>query len=234
MALRLLASGCSLAEAAGDPLAHGYAQAGVAETLRIRGDFEQARDLHAEILELARERAEPRHIVWALEGLGQIERNTGDLLSARQRFDEARCTAQRAGDQRGAAWALRGMADVVSLSGDMERALTLLSEGESLCERMDLASALAYNRKMRGNVHYREQSYVDALSIYQDAAEKFAMIGEPRGHALAQLGVIKSRHRLGREAESTVLDLIELRDAQRQLAHTRTMIEDAIAEITGR
>lgn len=233
LALRWLNRGRSLAETAGDPLASGYALAGVAETYRIRGDFEQARGLHSEILAQARERAEPRHIVWALEGLGQIERNTGDLASARERFAEARRTAQQAGDQRGEAWALRGLADVVSLSGASEGALSLLSDGELLCRRMDLASALAYNLKMRGNVHYRAGDYESALPTYEDAASKFETINEPRGYALARLGVLKSRYRLGHDRERTVRELIALRDSQcqRQLAHTRAMIVNALADM---
>lgn len=41
---------------------------------------------------------------------------------------------------------------MVSVQGDTERALTLLAEAATICRDMELAGALAYNHKMRGNI----------------------------------------------------------------------------------
>lgn len=234
LALRWLSRGRDLAAQAGDIVAYGYTFAGVAETVRIQGDFEQARGLHEHVLTEARKRQESRHIVWALEGLAQIERNTGDLESAALRFEEAARVAEDSGDDRGHAWALRGQADVLSLRGEHDEALVLLSSAEETCRRMDLSSALAYNRKMRGNVHFRSGRYGDAARTYRDAHGKFRAIREPRGMALAQLGLLKSLDKLGRPAEATMADLVALRDDvnANELWQTRRMVEDAIAERT--
>ena len=60
-----------------------------------------------------------------------------------------------------------------------DRALELLSEAEAICRTMDLASALAYNHKMRANVLYRAGRYaVGARDLHPLAA------GVPR-HARA-------------------------------------------------
>ncbi|MEU6130247.1 tetratricopeptide repeat protein [Saccharopolyspora sp. NPDC047091] len=234
LALRLLAWGRDLSWQAGDITAYGYAFAGVAETLRIQGDFEQARGLHEHVLTEARKREESRHIVWALEGLAQIERNTGDLGSAAARFAEAAQVAEDSGDDRGHAWALRGQADVLSLRGEADQALELLSAAERTCRRMDLSSALAYNRKMRGNVQFRAGRHQEAARTYRDAHDKFRALREPRGMALARLGLLKSLDALGRPAEATMADLVALRDEVNgnELWQTRTMVENAIAERT--
>lgn len=233
IAVRWLRSGCALAEQAGDPLAYGYTFAGIAETVRIQGDHDKARDLHEQVLAEARARGESRHIVWALEGLAQIDRNTGDLDSAASRFDEATRIAAESGDKRGHAWGLRGLADVLSLRGEAATALRLLSQAEKICRNMDLSSALAYNRKMRGNVLYRASWYSESARTYRDASEKFRSISEPRGETLAQLGLLKSLNKLGRPYVETERELVGLRDslASHELRHTRRMVEEAIEEL---
>ncbi|EQD85020.1 hypothetical protein N599_16970 [Saccharopolyspora erythraea D] len=236
VAVRWLKAGRDLAEQAGDIVAYGYTFAGIAETLRIRGDHEEARVLHEHVLAEARKRGESRHIVWALEGLAQIDRFAGDLDSAWNRFEEAARTAEESGDERGHAWALRGLADVSSLRGDHDQALLLLSQAEQTCRQMDLSSALAYNRKMRGNVLFRASWYGEASRTYRDAREKFRAIGEPRGEALAQLGLLKSLDKLGRPRPETERDLAALRDSlqSHELGHTRQMVENTIEELTSR
>ncbi|GAB3295932.1 tetratricopeptide repeat protein [Parasphingorhabdus pacifica] len=234
LAVRWLAAGRDLAQEAGDSTAFGYAFAGIAETLRIRGDHEQARELHHYVLAHARERNESRHVVWALEGIAQIDRHTGDLDSAWERFEEASRIAADSGDERGHAWALRGLADVGSLRGEHQDALSLLSRAERVCREMDLSSALAYNRKMRGNVLLRAGWHDEAARAYRDAREKFRAIREPRGEALATLGLIKSLDRGGgRSRSETVRELVELRDSlqEGQLRHTRRMVEDALRDL---
>lgn len=207
LARRLLSASAELGAAGSDRIARGYALAGLAETGRIQGDYAAVTELHEQLLAEAREHGEPRHIVWALEGLAQIRRNTGRIDAALAMFREAAQVADEGGDRRGHAWALRGTADVLSALGDTAPALDLLTRGEAICREMDLASALAYNRKMRGNVLYRAGRYEEAAAVYVEARDRFARIGEPRGTALARLGLAKSRARLGRSRAETTAEL---------------------------
>jgi tetratricopeptide (TPR) repeat protein len=232
-AVRWLTAGRDLAEQAGEVVAYGYSLAGIAETLRIRGDHEEARRLHEQLLAEARKRGECRHTVWALEGLAQLDRNAGDLDSAWRRFAEAAQIAEDGGDERGLAWALRGLADVMSLRGEHDEALLLLSRAERICRRMDLVSALAYNRKMRGNVLYRACWYGEAARTYRDTQKMFRSINEPRGAALAKLGLLKSLDKMGRPRPITERELHTLRDTldSRELRHTKQMVEEAINEM---
>lgn len=210
LARRLLAWGVALADGSGERLAHGYALAGLAETGRIQGDYAAVAALHEQLLEQGRAHGEARHMVWAMSGIAQMRRNTGDYTEALELFEECVRIAAEAQDARGRAWSLRGVADVLSLRGEPQRALTLLSEAEVICRAMDLASALAYNHKMRGNVFYRDGSYGAAREMYALALEEFSAMREPRGVALSRLGLVKSRARLGRDRDETLAELADL------------------------
>ncbi|MEU3506078.1 tetratricopeptide repeat protein [Streptomyces hundungensis] len=233
LARRWLAAAAELAEQGGDIVARGYSLAGLAETGRIQGDYEAVGRLHEKLLAEARRRGEARHTVWALEGIAQMHRNTGSLDSALALFEEAAQIAGDAGDDRGRAWALRGMADVRSAQGDAEQALALLTTAESLCRAIQLVSALAYNHKMRGNVLYRAGRYAEAATVYGGALEEFRAMGEPRGEALARLGLVKSQARLGRSAALTAADLDALERALGDIGLLRAgdMIAKARAEL---
>ncbi|MFB8079899.1 tetratricopeptide repeat protein [Streptomyces sp. NPDC056013] len=234
LAYRLLGLAAEAGERGGDVVVRGYSLAGLAETGRIQGDYEAVGRLHEQLLAEARRRGEARHTVWALEGIAQMHRNTGSYDKALALFEEAAETASRAEDRRGWAWALRGIADVVSVrDGDVERALSLLSEAEEACREIRLASALAYNHKMRGNVLYRAGRYEQARELYARALEEFREMEEPRGTALSSLGLVKAEARLGRDAAHTAAELASLRTTLDRigLRHARDMVDKAAAEL---
>ncbi|OKI92933.1 hypothetical protein AMK10_22715 [Streptomyces sp. CB02058] len=234
LAYRLLGLAAELGERGGDVVVRGYSLAGLAETGRIQGDYQAVGELHERLLAEARKRGEARHTVWALEGIAQMHRNTGSYDKALALFEEAAVTAGRADDWRGRAWALRGIADVVSVrDGDVERALALLSEAEAVCREMKLSSALAYNHKMRANVHYRAGQYTQARDTYELALGEFEEMNEPRGAALSRLGLTKSLARLGRNPAETAVELAGLRRTLDRigLRHARDMVDKAVAEL---
>ncbi|WP_255951940.1 tetratricopeptide repeat protein [Streptomyces odontomachi] len=234
LAYRLLRLASEWGERSGDVVALGYSLAGLAETGRIQGDYAAVERLHEQLLAEARRRGEARHTVWALEGIAQMHRNNGSYDRALALFEEAAETARAADDRRGWAWAMRGMADVLSArDGRTEEALSLLSQAEETCRAMDLRSALAFNHKMRGNVLYRAGRYAEARDTYAYALTEFEGIAEPRGTALARLGLTKALARLGRDTARTAADLAELRARLRVIGlhHAREMVDKAAAEL---
>ncbi|WP_280881735.1 tetratricopeptide repeat protein [Streptomyces pseudovenezuelae] len=234
LARRLLQLAAEMGKSGGDVVVRGYSLAGLAETGRIQGDYDAVARLHEQLLAEARRRGEARHTVWALEGIAQIHRNTGSYDTAYALFEEAAEIAAGAEDRRGHAWALRGLADIVSVrDGDTERALTLLSEAETACRAMKLSSALAYNHKMRGNVLYRAGRYAEARDLYEQALAEFRAMSEPRGQALARLGLAKSLARLGRDRAETAAELAELAGELDRigLRHAREMVARAEVEL---
>jgi tetratricopeptide (TPR) repeat protein len=234
LARRLLGLAAEMGKRGGDVVVRGYSLAGLAETGRIQGDYEAVAQLHEQLLAEARRRGEARHTVWALEGIAQIHRQRGCYDSAYAMFEEAAAIAEGADDRRGHAWALRGLADIVSArDGDVERALALLSEAEAVCREMRLSSALAYNHKMRGNVLYRAGRYTEARDTYERALAEFREMSEPRGEALARLGLAKSLARLGRSRVETAAELEDLAGELDRigLRHARQMVARAREEL---
>ena len=233
LAHRWLRLAADAAERGADRVARGYALAGLAETGRVQGDFAGTLRLHEQLLAEARADGDPRHVVWALEGIAQIHRHAGDHDKALAMFNEACQIATEGNDRRGQAWALRGIADLTSLRGETDRALALLADAEPICREMRLESALAYNHKMRGNVLYRAGRYAEAERVYRSTVEEFARISEPRGEALASLGLTKSRARRGAPAAQIDAELRDLRArfAASGLHHAAKMAEAARAEL---
>jgi tetratricopeptide (TPR) repeat protein len=233
LARRLLALAADMGERGEDVVVRGYSLAGMAETGRIQGDYLAVGALHERLLAEARKRGEARHTVWALEGIAQIHRNTGSYDTALAMFEEAAAIAENSDDRRGRAWALRGIADIVSVRDeDADRALVLLAEAELTCREMNLSSALAYNHKMRGNVLFRARRYQEARPVYEEALAEFRAMSEPRGEALARLGLVKTLAHLGRDRAETAADLEELRETLDRigLRHARDMVDKARAE----
>lgn len=173
-------------------------------------------------------------MVWAMSGIAQMHRNTGGYDKALELFEESVRIAAEADDFRGRAWSLRGVADVLSVQGQTDRALDLLSEAETICRTMDLASALAYNHKMRANVFYRAGRYESAREMYTLSLREFREMQEPRGVALSRLGLAKSRARLGRDRDETLAELgfLESEFARIGLRHARDMVIAFRAELT--
>ncbi|MEB3371959.1 tetratricopeptide repeat protein [Saccharopolyspora mangrovi] len=232
---RLLSHAAATAERGTDRMARGYALAGLAETGRVQGDFAGTLRLHEQLLGEARADGQPRHVVWALEGIAQIHRHHGDHDTALALFTEACEIATQGDDQRGRAWALRGIADLTSLRGDVERALELLADAEETCREMRLEAALAYNHKMRGNVLYRAARYAEAEQVYRDTIEEFTRISEPRGEALARLGLVKSQARQGASPGQVDADLraLHTRFTESGLHHAADMAQAAHRELVG-
>ncbi|MEC4018507.1 tetratricopeptide repeat protein [Streptomyces sp. H27-D2] len=235
LARRWLTAAAELAGSSGDRVARGYCLAGLAETGRIQGDYAAVAELHEQLLAEGRAHGEARHMVWALEGIAQMHRNTGRYDKALAMFEEAAEIAAHAEDARGLAWALRGIADVLSVQRDPRTALELLTEAEGICRRMDLASALAYNHKMRGNVLFRAGRYEEAREVYAGALREFSAMHEPRGATLSRLGLVKSQARLGHPREQVITELDELHRIFHRLGlhHARDMVEKFRVELTG-
>lgn len=101
-----------------------------------------------------------------------------------------------------------------------------------MCREMNLSSALAYNHKMRGNVLYRAGRHSEARDLYEQALAEFRAMSEPRGEALARLGLAKALAHLGRDRAETAAELDELaRMLERTgLRHAREMVTRAQEE----
>ncbi|MFF2477214.1 hypothetical protein [Streptomyces sp. NPDC058066] len=215
-------------ETAAGPLERARASLALAEANRRLGRVREAGDAWRGSYRSARSAGHTGAMAWALWSGGTLARQCGSLRLARRLLGHAVTLAAESDDRlaHGRAWSLRGVADVLSVRGEPDRALALLSEAEGICRAMDLASALAYNHKMRANVLYRDGRYEAARDTYASTLAEFRALHEPRGAALCRLGLVKSRSRLGRDQRATLaeLDVLDADFTRIGLRHAREMV----------
>jgi hypothetical protein len=86
---------------------------------------------------------------------------------------------------------------------------------------------------MRGNVLFRAQRYEEARPVYEEALAEFRTMREPRGAALARLGLVKTLAHLGQDQAVTAAELDQLGRTLDGigLRHTRDMVDKARAEL---
>lgn len=125
------------------PGVRGKALAGAA-TLAIEGrDYDEAANLCAEAIGLARERGASRDLVVALNVQGLLLRQQNAYREAEHRHGEALALARELGDQSSAAAALTGLAYAAMFAGDVARGGALAEEATAALREVGDTRTLA-------------------------------------------------------------------------------------------
>ena len=102
--------------------------------LQMSGDFEGARDVMTDRLELGRENGD-EFIVWVeSSNLSMVERQLGNLDRAEALSREALRIVKARGDAMAIPWLINGLAAVTAAKGELERAATLNGLAAALLE----------------------------------------------------------------------------------------------------
>jgi predicted ATPase/DNA-binding SARP family transcriptional activator len=100
--------------------------AGVAASLAFhRGEFDRARELHSELLELARARGDAAGVARGLSDLGSVDAAVGDLERAAELLQQSVDAFRALGEDTRAALALCNLGHVAQQQGDYERAVAV-------------------------------------------------------------------------------------------------------------
>lgn len=102
-----------------------------------QSDWDSARPLLEEALQLFREQDRGREVVFALSELGFVALRRDDLARARALCEEALEIARRLGDARATSGALSILAEISRTQGDHERALSLSEEAVVLRQNLE-------------------------------------------------------------------------------------------------
>jgi predicted ATPase/DNA-binding XRE family transcriptional regulator len=142
---RWLREALALPVAAGtpSPAARGKALAGTAMLALEQADFDEAADLCAQAVAMARECGAQADLVIALNVQGQIKRERYEYREAERDYEEARALARALGDRAGEAAALIGLAYAATFAGDIARGLALSEQGLATLRELGGARALA-------------------------------------------------------------------------------------------
>jgi tetratricopeptide (TPR) repeat protein len=172
-----------LASRVGAAFAQAGARRGLAEILRLRGDFVESRRLYEETLTIAGGdwlTAEIRsRIHTALARIAIVE---GDLAQAWSRFDQALSAVQRPMNLPAAAGAIEGLAGLALAGNEPERAARLLGaaeamRGSSMPGDPDVAAVAAAARAELGDAAY-DRAYAAGAALTPDEALRSAAVSE--------------------------------------------------------
>jgi predicted ATPase/DNA-binding SARP family transcriptional activator len=134
-----------------------------------QGEFEAAKPLLAESLDIARSLSDPQAQAQALNALGNISRQTGDSLGARDYYLQVRETLLAAGDKIGAALWSVGLIGVLTHIGDFAQAERVGQEALDLCRQNGDSQRLAFYHEMLG-LNARWRGDLDAAKRHHEAS----------------------------------------------------------------
>lgn len=185
----LLVEAKRLARRQKDYTLYTYCSAGIAEWLRIRGDYKISYALHEQCRNFFIELGDPRGVVWAIQGMAQMRMKRQDLRDAYQGFMRARLISEDIGDTRSLAYSLKGIAETMSRIGNRDGAVELLHKARRLFHRIDLNVGEGYTLKSLGDVETQRTNFELAKEYYLLADGLFVSSRHQRGRAYVSLGL---------------------------------------------
>jgi tetratricopeptide (TPR) repeat protein len=200
------------------------------------GDYEQARVLCAECVDLARAAGSRWELALMLQNLGMLGRFNNDETTAEPLMAESVALFRELGDRWGLAWALVGLADVLRRLGRGEQARPLYLEAiasfRELGERRGVADclgSLGELAKAEGDGETARRHFHECLAIFHEHGDRrlFAFWLEALAGLDAETGAAARAARLLgaadalREATHVPLPASERADHERSVASAR-------------
>ena len=156
------------------PAARIQAMVGAAILASDQGAHEEAGQLAAVAVALARERGTPAELILALNTQGRVARERGEYQAAIDSHEEALALARSGGDRRGEGLALSGLGYARAFAGDLTAGAALAEQGVHLLRDAgsgrDLASALiglGANLSQVGAFPRAEEVTTEALDLFR-------------------------------------------------------------------
>lgn len=135
----------------------------------IAADFDRARRLFDEGLQMSAGLVDDPATAWALRGRGLAGRLAGDLAAARADVERSLAICRAAGDARGAAWSVHDQGEIAFADGELDRAEQLLLDGLQRFEELGVAFGAYRAGIMLGDVHLRRARWQEARARYDQA-----------------------------------------------------------------
>ena len=127
----------------GEVAARGQALAGAATLAIEQADYDEAADLCARAVDLARARESRADLLVALNARGRLQHERNEYQEARRDYEEARVLAVALGDRAAEAATLTGLAFAATFSGDTARGLELAAQSLATLREVGDVRALA-------------------------------------------------------------------------------------------
>ncbi len=163
----------------------------LANLLSDRSDFDQARTLYTQSLEIARTSGSRRDVADVLNNIGLMAMWMGDNATAEERFRETIAIRRETKDEHGLSGGLLNAGDNAMQAGDLAKGLEHLQSARRIRERFGDRRGLAYVDYLTGRGRmYR--GAIDALPLLERSLAVFRSISDTG--AVATVLVALSRY----------------------------------------
>ena len=197
-------------EAHGDRKAAAFAATAVGSAHRYLGDNPAARRCFERAMNLRRQLADRRGVSVSLNNLALLALDDGQFERALELFEESLLIKRQLGEPRSVALGLVNLSDVLLRTRRLDRA------GNALEEALALAEGLG-DRQLTGTLHCNQAQFdeergdwASAAAHYTEAIGGHRAAGQRHDIVVAQIGLGRVLHRLGRGGEAVK----QLRDAE--------------------
>jgi predicted ATPase/class 3 adenylate cyclase len=165
----------------------------IAGVLAFRqGEYETARSLHQESLEIKRGLGDRRGMAQSLNNLAIVAMDQGKYDVVRSLLEECIAIDREFGEERNLALSLNNLGNLAYEQGERGEARALYEESLAIKRRMGDRQGIANSLVNLGNLALQQGERGVARSLYQESLEIQRELGDKRGIATAlyQLGTI--------------------------------------------
>ena len=223
-----------------NPTASTYLRAnglrGLGNLTRLQGDYEQAKAVHRQSLELYRQLGDKIGIARELNDLGEIAHQMGDYPAAVELHTESLALRYEIADKEGLAVSLGHLGVIAIDRGQFLHARALLEEGLKLDRELGDSILTAVSLNNLGHVAYLSSEFDRATALFEEALSLYRELKDTLGtsNALMNLanlardrGYFKRAKELYAECLALKQDIGDKRGVSRVMAG---MAEVAIAQ----
>jgi tetratricopeptide (TPR) repeat protein len=159
-----------------------------------RGEYDQARRLYDESMEIKKRLGNQSGIAISLHQLGRLAQDQGEMEEARRLYNESLEIKRRLGDQSGISDTLHQMGRLAAIQGEIEEARRLYNESLEIDKRFGNQSGIAIILHNLALIAQDQGEIEEARRLYNESLEIEERLGN-------QSGIASSLHQLGRLAE---------------------------------
>jgi predicted ATPase/class 3 adenylate cyclase/Tfp pilus assembly protein PilF len=182
----------AMPQAAGKTAVRGKALNGAGNLVYNQGDYELARTLHAECVEIARELGDKRSMAGALNNLGLVAKAQSDYAEAYSLYEQALEINLATGNRNWEAINYNNMGNVRYDQGDYLSARTLQEKSVAIFRTLGDNWGMSMALADLGKVAFEQGDYGAARELYEQSLALQRELGDKRNIAdtLTRLGLV--------------------------------------------
>jgi tetratricopeptide (TPR) repeat protein len=186
--------GIKLSEGVADERLYAQVMHNTAIVHMWQGNYERARELYQQSLDIFRKFRDQRGIAFSLHNLGIIELNQDNYERARELYQQSLDMKRKLGDQGSTASSLHQMGILEQRQGNYEQARELYQQSLDIERKLGNQEGIASSLHQMGILEQKQGNYEQARDLYQQSLDIKRKLGDQVGIALSlgQLGIIAS------------------------------------------